>query len=140
MKRQRRREEEEQNDDAHIHKKQEDNASQFFLVRLKQLHHPSGGGIPKGERRDEQKNCENNSDYKHPQKQIAEDPRTFFSAGTFDEVTIGATFKIPISKPFQSLTIRPELRYDAALTDIKPYGDQDSRDQFTAGIDAILVF
>ena len=69
------------------------------------------------------------------------DPRTFFGVGTFNEVTFGASLKIPISKPFQSLTIRPEVRYDAALTDnTRPYGDQNSRDQFTASIDAILVF
>jgi hypothetical protein len=69
------------------------------------------------------------------------DSRTFFSAGTFNEVTIGATFKVPAPKPFSSLTIRPELRYDAALSDnTRPFGDQDSRDQFTASIDAILVF
>jgi Putative beta-barrel porin-2, OmpL-like. bbp2 len=69
------------------------------------------------------------------------DPRTFFSAGTFNEVTIGASFKVPVSKPLSSLTIRPELRYDTALSDnTRPYGDQDSRDQFTASIDATVVF
>ena len=69
------------------------------------------------------------------------DPRTFFSAGTFNEVTIGATFKVPVSRPLSSLTIRPELRYDTALSDnTRPYGDQDSRDQFTASIDATVVF
>ena len=68
------------------------------------------------------------------------DPRTFFASGTFNEVTIGASFKIPVPKPLESLTIRPEVRYDAALTDTRPYGNQDSRDQFTASIDAILVF
>ncbi len=69
------------------------------------------------------------------------DSRTFFSRGTFNEVTIGASFKIPTLKPFASLTIRPELRYDAALSDgIRPFGDRDSRDQFTASIDAIFAF
>ena len=66
--------------------------------------------------------------------------RTFFSRGTFTEVTVGAAFKIPLPKPFASLTIRPELRYDAALSDDKPFGDRDSRDQFTASIDAIFAF
>jgi hypothetical protein len=68
------------------------------------------------------------------------DPRTFFSAGTFNEVTLGATFKIPIPKPFASLSVRPELRYDAALSDgTRPYGDR-AHDQFTASIDVILTF
>ena len=67
--------------------------------------------------------------------------RTFFSRGTFNEVTIGSTFKVPVPKPFGGLTIRPEVRYDAALSsDTRPFADQDSRDQFTAGIDAILTF
>lgn len=69
------------------------------------------------------------------------DARTFFSAGTFNEVTIGATFKLPLWKPSGGLTIRPELRYDAALSSgTAPFSNQDSRDQFTAGIDAIFTF
>jgi hypothetical protein len=69
------------------------------------------------------------------------DPRTFFTGGTFNEVTIGATFKVPAPKPLSGLTIRPELRYDAALSSgTAPFGDHDSRHQFTAGIDAIVTF
>lgn len=69
------------------------------------------------------------------------DPRTFFAAGTFNEVTFGATFKVPVPKPLGGLTIRPELRYDAALSSgVTPFGDRDSRDQFTASIDAIVTF
>ncbi len=69
------------------------------------------------------------------------DPRTFFAAGTFNEVTVGATIKVPVPKPLRGLTIRPELRYDAALTSsTAPFGDQDSRHQFTAGIDAVVTF
>lgn len=69
------------------------------------------------------------------------DPRTFFTGGTFNEVTVGATFKVPAPKPLSGLTIRPELRYDAALSsDIPPFANQDSRHQFTAGIDAIVTF
>jgi Putative beta-barrel porin-2, OmpL-like. bbp2 len=44
------------------------------------------------------------------------DPCTFFSAGTFDEVTVGATFKLPLLRRPGGLMIRPELRYDAALS------------------------
>jgi hypothetical protein len=69
------------------------------------------------------------------------DPRTFFSSGTFNEVTLGATFKVDLPKPLTHLTIRPELRYDTALTSsTTPFADQTSRHQFTAGIDAILEF
>lgn len=69
------------------------------------------------------------------------DPRTFFTGGTFNEVTVGATFKVPVPKPLSGLMIRPELRYDAVLSSgIAPFGDQDSRHQFTVGIDAIVTF
>jgi hypothetical protein len=66
---------------------------------------------------------------------------TFFTRGTLNEVTVGATLKVPMPKPFSGLTIRPELRYDAALSSgVAPYSDQNSRHQFTASIDAIFVF
>ena len=69
------------------------------------------------------------------------DPRTFFSAGTFNEVTVGATFKLPFLKRPGGLMIRPELRYDAALSsNTTPYSNRDSSHQFTAGIDAIFTF
>ena len=69
------------------------------------------------------------------------DPRTFFSAGTFNEVTVGATFKLPFLKRPGGLMIRPELRYDAALSsNTTPYSNRDSSHQFTAGIDAIFNF
>jgi hypothetical protein len=69
------------------------------------------------------------------------DPRTYFSAGSFNEVTLGATFKGNLPKPFSHFTIRPELRYDGALSSgVTPFADQTSRDQFTAGIDAIFEF
>jgi Putative beta-barrel porin-2, OmpL-like. bbp2 len=69
------------------------------------------------------------------------DPRTFFTSGTFNEVTLGATFKVDLPKPLARLTIRPEVRYDSALTSATtPFADQTSRHQFTAGIDANLEF
>jgi Putative beta-barrel porin-2, OmpL-like. bbp2 len=69
------------------------------------------------------------------------DPRTFFSPGTFNEVTLGASFKVDLPKPLTRLTIRPELRYDAALTSgTTPFANRTSGHQFTAGIDAILEF
>ncbi len=67
-------------------------------------------------------------------------PRTVSARGTF-EVTVGAAFKVPVPKPFAGLTIRPELRYDAALTShTTPFSDGNSRHQFTASIDAVLAF
>lgn len=51
-----------------------------------------------------------------------------FSAGTFNELTVGPT-------------IKPELRYDAALSGgSRPFGNQDARSQLTFSLDAILAF
>ena len=56
-------------------------------------------------------------------------------------MTLGATFKANLPKPLTHVTIRPELRYDAALSsDTTPFANQTSRDQITAGIDAIFEF
>jgi hypothetical protein len=69
------------------------------------------------------------------------DLKTFFTHGTFNAVTIGATIKIPTGKPLIGLTVRPELRYDAALSsDVAPFSDRDARHQLTASIDAVLTF
>ena len=69
------------------------------------------------------------------------DARTFFSAGTFNELTVGVTIKVPLPKPCAGLTIRPELRYDAVLSGgSRPFGNQDSRNQLTFSLDAILAF
>jgi hypothetical protein len=69
------------------------------------------------------------------------DPRTFFSSGTFNAVTVGATIKLPAPKPMTSLVVRPELRYDAALSsNTAPFSDRKSRHQFTAGVDVLLIF
>ena len=68
------------------------------------------------------------------------DQRTFFQAGTFNEVTLGASIKVPVPKPFAGLTVRPEVRYDAALTDSRPFSDSSDRNQVTIGLDAILTF
>jgi Putative beta-barrel porin-2, OmpL-like. bbp2 len=45
-----------------------------------------------------------------------------------------------MAKPIAGLIIRPELRYDRALTNTRPFNDSSDRDQFTAGIDFILSF
>jgi hypothetical protein len=41
-------------------------------------------------------------------------------------------------KPFAGLLIRPEVRYDRALTRTKPFDQLTDRDQWTLAIDAIL--
>ena len=69
------------------------------------------------------------------------DPRTFFTSGTFNAVTVGATIKLPAPKPLMSLIVRPELRYDAAISSAAtPFSDRKSQHQFTASVDALLTF
>jgi hypothetical protein len=49
------------------------------------------------------------------------------------------TIKPPMPKPFTGLLIRPEVRYDRALTDsFKPF--QQNTSEWTLGIDAVLEF
>ena len=60
---------------------------------------------------------------------------------TYFEVTGGVTIKPPVPKPLSGLLIRPEVRYDRALTDrFKPFEQNTSRDQWTLGLDLILEF
>ena len=60
---------------------------------------------------------------------------------TYLAITGGVTIKPPVPKPLAGLLIRPEVRYDRALTDrFKPYNQNTSRDQWTIGFDAILEF
>jgi len=60
---------------------------------------------------------------------------------TYLEVTGGVTIKPPLPKPIAGLLIRPEVRYDRALTSqFKPYDDNTKRDQWTLGIDLVLEF
>ena len=60
---------------------------------------------------------------------------------TYFEVTGGVTIKPPMPKPVAGLLIRPEVRYDRALTDrFKPFEQNKSRDQWTLGLDVVLEF
>ncbi len=61
---------------------------------------------------------------------------------TYLGLTFGLTFKPPLPKPFAGLMIRPEVRYDRALTDTKPFlaSDTFKQDQITLAFDAILQF
>ena len=72
---------------------------------------------------------------------------TAFTAGptTYSEITLGLTYKPDAPKPFVLVAVRPEIRYDRALSGNRPYNPSDanvgrSRDQFTFGGDIILGF
>jgi Putative beta-barrel porin-2, OmpL-like. bbp2 len=60
---------------------------------------------------------------------------------TYFAITGGVTIKPPVPKPLAGLLIRPEVRYDRALTDrFKPFEQNTSRDQWTLGFDAVIEF
>jgi len=59
---------------------------------------------------------------------------------TYAAATLGLNIKPPVPKPAASLVIRPELRFDRAFTDTRPFNDSSDRDQFTVGIDVIVGF
>jgi hypothetical protein len=61
-------------------------------------------------------------------------------ATTYGALTIGATYKPPVPKAIEGFAIRPELRYDQALTNTRPFNSFTSRHQFTAAVDFILPF
>ena len=56
-------------------------------------------------------------------------------AASFYDVTLGVTYK-----PWTSLSIRPEVRFDWASGEARPFNDQTERSQFTAAVDAIWRF
>lgn len=69
------------------------------------------------------------------------DPRTVGGGRTtYGAITAGVNIKPPVPKPLGGLIIRPELRYDRALTNTRPFNDSSDRDQFTVGLDCILTF
>jgi hypothetical protein len=60
---------------------------------------------------------------------------------TYFEVTGGLTIKPPVPKPFAALLIRPEVRFDQALTSqFAPFDGNTKRNQWTIGLDALLEF
>ncbi len=88
-----------------------------------------------------------NNDFIHVERgdPLAPDPSTHGGGKTtYLAITGGVTIKPPLPKPFAGLLIRPEVRYDRALTDssnsTKPFDQLTDRDQWTFGIDAILEF
>jgi hypothetical protein len=69
------------------------------------------------------------------------DPRTVGGGRTtYNELTIGATFKVPLHKPLVSLSFRPEIRWDTSLSGTHPFNDSQDKNQFTFGVDGILEF
>jgi hypothetical protein len=85
-----------------------------------------------------------NNDFIHLERgdPTAPDPSTFGGGKTtYLEITGGITLKPPVPKPLAGLLIRPEVRYDRALTDqTLPFSQLTSRDQWTLGLDVILEF
>jgi hypothetical protein len=60
---------------------------------------------------------------------------------TYLELTGGVTIKPPLPKPIAGLLIRPEVRYDQALTSaFSPFDGNTKRNQVTIGLDAVLEF
>ena len=69
------------------------------------------------------------------------DPRTVGGGKTtYGAITAGLNIKPPMPKPLAGLAIRPEIRYDCSLNDTRPFNNSSDRDQFTAGIDFIVIF
>ena len=85
-----------------------------------------------------------NNDFLHLERGdiTAPDPSTYTGGETtYLEVTLGVTIKPPVPKPLAGLLIRPEVRYDRALTDSTlPFDQLTSRDQWTLGLDVVLQF
>ena len=50
------------------------------------------------------------------------------------------TIKPPLPKPIAGLLIRPEVRYDRALTNTTPFNQNTKQDQWTLGLDLVLEF
>ena len=69
------------------------------------------------------------------------DPRTVGGGRTtYGAVTLGLGFKPHVPKPLAGLTIRPEVRYDRALNNQRPFNDSQDQNMFTAGVDVIFMW
>ncbi|HEY2712343.1 MAG TPA: porin [Chthoniobacterales bacterium] len=69
------------------------------------------------------------------------DPRTVGGGRTtYGALTVGLDIKPTVPKPFQGLTLRPELRLDHSFSSTRPFNDSQDETMFTAGIDALLTF
>lgn len=60
---------------------------------------------------------------------------------TYSEFTLGLTYKLPgLPERISTAMIRPEVRYDRALNNSRPFGDGNNRDVFTFAADLVLGF
>ena len=59
---------------------------------------------------------------------------------TYSEITLGLTWKPTLPAPIAGLMIRPEVRYDYALTNTTPFNAGTQRGVFTFGSDFVLAF
>ena len=59
---------------------------------------------------------------------------------TYGALTLGATWSAALPAPVTGLPIRPEIRWDRAFTDNRPFNAQKDRNAFTIGADAVLTF
>ena len=60
---------------------------------------------------------------------------------TYGEITLGLTYKPNLPVPYlASFAVRPEVRYDYALTNTRPFNSGRDRGTFTFGADVILGF
>jgi hypothetical protein len=59
---------------------------------------------------------------------------------TYGALTLGVTWKPELPAPISGLAIRPEIRWDHAFTNNKPFNAQQDNNSFTFGADAVLSF
>ena len=86
-----------------------------------------------------------NNDYLHISLQgraVPFDPSNLGGGDTtYLEITWGVTLQPPLPKPFAGLLIRPEVRFDRALTSqFAPFDQNTRRSQVTIGLDAVVKF
>jgi hypothetical protein len=59
---------------------------------------------------------------------------------TYGSATLGVTWKPEMPPPVTGLLLRPEVRWDHAFTNNKPFNAQKDNNAFTIGMDAVLTF
>jgi hypothetical protein len=59
---------------------------------------------------------------------------------TYGSLTLGVTWKPEVPAPITGLLIRPEIRWDHAFTNNKPFNAQTNNNAFTIGMDAVITF
>jgi len=76
-------------------------------------------------------------------------PNVHFAPGTnttYGELTLGVTWKPEVPAPITGLLVRPEIRWDHAFTDNKPFNNnppfntKGTSNSFGFGVDAVLTF